>query len=112
LYLNLDKDIGSLKGNKQLDGAVASTTAADEVKISITASSERVSYEASTQDHVYTKNVSEEEGGDDDCVYSNREDITKYRIPVTELQNAINEKHKDDGFLKEYQVSLVYMGPT
>ena len=112
MYLNLDKDIGSLKENKQLDGAVASTTAADEVKISITPSNERVSYEASTQDHVYIKNVSEEEGGNDDCVYSNREDIAKYRIPVTELQNVINKKHKDDGVHKEYQESLVYMGPT
>ena len=71
-----------------------------------------MSYEASTQDHVYTNNVSSEEGGNDGCVYSNNEDITKYRIPVTELQNVINEKHKDDGFLKEYEVSLVYMGPT
>jgi hypothetical protein len=35
-------------------------------------------------------------------VYSNRED--RYRIPVTELQNVINEKQKDDGFLKEYEV--------
>jgi hypothetical protein len=43
-------------------------------------------------------------------VYSNRED--RYRIPVTELQNVINEKQKDDGFLKEYEVSLVDMGPT
>jgi regulatory protein YycH of two-component signal transduction system YycFG len=56
-------------------------------------------YDASTQDHVYTNNVSGEEGGNDDCVYSNNDDITKYRIPVTELQNVINEKHKDDGFL-------------
>jgi hypothetical protein len=31
---------------------------------------------------------------------------------ISELQNVINEKQKDDGFLKEYQVSLVYMGPT
>ena len=71
-----------------------------------------MSYDTSAQDHVYTNNVSGEEGGNDDCVYSNREDITKYRIPVTELQNVINEKHKDDGFLKEYEVSLVDMGPT
>jgi regulatory protein YycH of two-component signal transduction system YycFG len=71
-----------------------------------------VSYDAGTQDHVYTNNVSGEEGGNDDCVYSNNDDITKYRIPVTELQNVINEKLKDDGFLKEYGVSLVDMGPT
>ena len=71
-----------------------------------------MSYEASTQDHVCTNNVSDEEEVNDDCVYSNSEDFTKYRIPVTELQNVINEKHKDDGFLKEYDVSLVYMGPT
>ena len=71
-----------------------------------------MSYEASTQDNVYTNNVSDEEEGTDDCAYSNSEDITKYRIPVTELQNVINEKHKDDGFLKEYEVSLVYIGPT
>ena len=71
-----------------------------------------MSYEASTQDHVYTNHVSDEEGGNDEFVYSNSEDITKYRIPVTELQNVINEKHKDDGFLKEYEVSLVYIGQT
>jgi hypothetical protein len=41
-----------------------------------------------------------------------RKDIANYRIPVTELQNVINEKHKDDGFLKEYEVSLIYIGPT
>ena len=91
---------------------IVSTTATDDVNILIPPSNERVSYEASTQDHVYTNNVSSEEGGNDGCVYSNNEDITKYRIPVTELQNVINEKHKDDGFLKEYEVSLVYMGPT
>ena len=71
-----------------------------------------MSYEASTQVNVYTNNVSDEGEGTGDCVYSNSEDITKYRIPVTELQNVINEKHKDDGFLKEYEVSLVYIGPT
>ena len=58
--------------------------------------------EANTQDHIYTNHVSDEEGGHDECVYSNRED--RYRIPVTELQNVINEKQKDDGFLKEYEV--------
>lgn len=70
-----------------------------------------MSYGASTQDHVYTNHVSDEDEGKD-CAYSNRKDITKYRIPVTELQNVINEKHKDDGFLKEYEVSLIYIGPT
>lgn len=96
----------------QRDGAVGLTTATDDVKISIPPSNERVSYESSTEDNVYTHDVSDEEGGNDECVYSNREDTTKYRIPVTELQNVINEKHKDDGFLKEYDVSLVYMGST
>ena len=71
-----------------------------------------MSYLTSTQDHAYTNHVSDEEGGNDDCVYSNPKDITKYRIPVTELQNVINEKHKDDGFLKEYEVSLIYIEPT
>ena len=71
-----------------------------------------MSYKASTQDHVYTNHVSDEEGGNDEFVYSNSEDITKYRIPVTELQNVINEKYRDDGFLMEYKVSLVYMEPT
>ena len=71
-----------------------------------------MSYEASTQDHVYTNHVSDKEGGNDELVYFNREDTTKYRIPLTELQNVINEKYRDDGFLKEYKVSLVYMEPT
>jgi hypothetical protein len=66
--------------------------------------------EANTQDRIYTNHVSDEEGSNDECVYSNRE--YRYRIPVTELQNVINEKQKDDGFLKEYEVSLVDMGPT
>ena len=71
-----------------------------------------MSSEPNTQDHGYTNHVSDEEGSNADCDYSNREDITKYRIPVTELQNVINEKEKDDGFLKEYEVSLGYKGPT
>jgi len=33
---------------------------------------------------------------------------TKYRIPVTELHNVIKEKHRNDGFLKEYWVSVPY----
>jgi hypothetical protein len=94
MFLNLDTDIGSLKGNKQVDYAVASTTTTEDVQI--------VMSEANTQDRIYTNHVSDEEGGNDECVYSNRED--RYRIPVTELQNVINEKQKDDGFLKEYEV--------
>ena len=33
---------------------------------------------------------------------------TKHRIPVTELHSAIEEKHRNDGFLKEYGVSVPY----
>ena len=33
---------------------------------------------------------------------------TKHRIPVTELHNVIEEKHRNDGFLKEYGVSVPY----
>jgi len=33
----------------------------------------------------------------------------KYRIPVTELHNVINERHTSDGFLKEYEVSVLYI---
>jgi hypothetical protein len=62
----------------QLDGVVVSTTSTDDVNILIPPSNERVSYDTSAQDHVYTNNVSGEEGGNDDCVYSNNDDITKY----------------------------------
>ena len=92
-----------MKGNKQVDDAVGSTTATEDVN-------KLMSSEANTQDYMYTNHVSDEEGGNDDCVYSNHDD--RYRIPVTELQNVINEKQKNDGFLKEYEVSLAYMGPT
>jgi hypothetical protein len=105
IYLNLDKDIGSLKGNKQLDCAVGSTPATDYVNISIPPSNERVSYLTSTQDHAYTNHVSDDEGGNDDCVYSNPKDITKYRIPVTELQWLVSNRQHNQivCFLLEIQ---------
>lgn len=71
-----------------------------------------MSNEANTQDHVFTNDVFDKDDGNGECVYTNHKDITKYKIPVTELQNVITEKHKDNGFIKEYEVSSVYMRPT
>ena len=60
----------------------------------------------------YTTNtLYDDDDNNGEATYGNAQlnDVTtKYRIPVTELHNVINEKHTNDGFLKEYEVSVLY----
>ena len=66
-------------------------------------------------EQVYNNSVSDDDDNNGEATYGDvqhNEVTTKYRIPVTELHNAINEKHTNDGFLKEYEVSVLNMGPV
>ena len=62
-------------------------------------------------EQVYDNTLYDDDDNNGEATYGNvqhDEVTTKYRIPVTELQNVINEKHTNDGFLKEYEVSVLY----
>jgi len=61
-------------------------------------------------EQVYNNTVSHDDDNNGEATYGNvqhDEVTTKYRIPVTELQNVISDKHTNDGFLKEYEVSVL-----
>ena len=61
-------------------------------------------------EQVYNNTVSHYDDNNGEATYGNvqhDEVTTKYRIPVTELHNVIREKHTNDGFLKEYEVSVL-----
>jgi hypothetical protein len=60
-------------------------------------------------EQVYDNTLSDEDDNNGEATYGNvqlNDVTTKYRIPVTELHNVINEKHTNDGFQKEYEVSV------
>jgi hypothetical protein len=53
--------------------------------------------------------VSEDVENIDETLYGNvRPDNVTTKYSVTELHNVINEKHTNDGFLKEYEVSDLF----
>ena len=61
-------------------------------------------------EQVYNNTVSDDDDNNDEATYGNvqhNEVTTKYRIRVTELQNVISDKHTNNGFLKEYEVSIL-----
>lgn len=63
---------------------------------------------------VYYNKVSDDDDDDDnngESTYGNvpTNDVTsRYIIPVTDLHYVINKKRTNDGFLKEYEVSVLY----
>ena len=64
-----------------------------------------------TTEQVYNNTLYDDDDNNGEATYGNAQlnDVTtKYRIPVTELHNVINEKHTNDGFLKEYEVNVLY----
>ena len=62
-------------------------------------------------EQVYNNNtVYHDDDNNGEATYGNvqhNEVTTKYKIPVTELHNVISDKHANDGFLKEYEVSVL-----
>ena len=53
--------------------------------------------------------LSEDDENIDETLYGNvRPDNVTTKYSVTELHNVINEKHTNDGFLKEYGVSDLF----
>ena len=86
----------------------------DNVNATVRTRGVKVSLPPSTSyktEQVYDNTVSDDDDNNGEATYGNAQlnDVTtKYRIPVTELHNVINEKHTNDGFLKEYEVSVLY----
>ena len=61
-------------------------------------------------EQVYNNTVSHDDDNNGEATYGNvqhDEVTTKYKIHVTELHNVIRDKHTNDWFLKEYEVSLL-----
>jgi hypothetical protein len=85
--------------------AVNATVRTDDVKVSLPPSTTHKT------EQVYDNTLYDDDDNNGEATYGNAQlnDVTtKYRIPVTELHNVINEKHTNDGFLKEYEVSVLY----
>jgi hypothetical protein len=62
-------------------------------------------------EQVYDNTLYDDDDNNGEATHGNaqRNDVTtKYRIPLTELHNVINETYTNDGFLKEYEVSVLY----
>ena len=85
--------------------AVNATVRTGDVNVSLPPSS------ANKTEQVYDNTLSDDDDNNGEATYGNAQlnDVTtKHRIPVTELHNVINEKHTNDGFLKEYEVNVLY----
>jgi hypothetical protein len=85
----------------------------DDIRATVRAGDVNISLPPSTShntEQVYNNTVSHDDDNNGEATYGNvqhDEVTTKYRIPVTELQNVIRDKHTNDGFLKEYEVSVL-----
>ena len=63
-----------------------------------------------TIEQVYNNTLFHDDDNNGEATYGNvppNDVTTKYRIPVTELQNVISDKHTNDGFLKKYELSVL-----
>lgn len=106
-FLILDHEI--IENKEEGYANMGIKTSIEDVHVSVTGQHTSKVRDSEENDQLPEEDEYEEE--DERDLYTNEVSRqTKYKIPISDLMNVINEKRKDEGFNNEYKVN--YKGKT